>query len=90
MKPIERAARALCRLDGHPQAGVSDADMPWEDYLPQVRAVLEALHEPSDWMAEAGAELLRHVGADEGEQGYRQDAADIWRYMLDSMVKDIG
>ncbi|MFD2431304.1 hypothetical protein ACFSUK_31095 [Sphingobium scionense] len=90
MKPIERAARALCRLDGHPQAGVSDADMPWEDYLPQVRAVLEALHEPSDWMAEAGAELLRHVGADEGEQGYRQDAVDIWRYMLDSMVKDIG
>ncbi|KEZ14499.1 hypothetical protein CP98_04841 [Sphingobium yanoikuyae] len=90
MKPIERAARTLCRLDGHPRDGASEADLPWEDYLPQVRAVLKAVYEPSEWMAEAGAELLRHVRAGEAEQGYRQDAADIWRYMIDSMVKDVG
>lgn len=88
MKPAERAARALCKLDGHPQAGVAEADIPWQDYLPKVRAVLDAVHEPSDWMKEAGAELVRHVGAGEEQRSYEQDAGNIWRYMIDSMFKD--
>lgn len=47
---LERAARALCRLDGHPE-DVKMAGKPmWQDYLPEARAVLEAIREPDDKM----------------------------------------
>ena len=39
----ERAARALCRLDGHPEMATMDGQPLWRDYLPEVRAVLEAV-----------------------------------------------
>ena len=38
----ERAARALCRLDGHPENIAFEGRPMWESYLPQVDAVLEA------------------------------------------------
>ena len=50
--------------------------------------MLTAIHEPSEWMKEAGAELVRYVGAEEGQRGHEQDAGNIWRYMIDSMFKD--
>jgi len=38
----ERAARALCRLEGNPEDTMFEGRPMWESYLPQVDAVLEA------------------------------------------------
>ena len=62
----------------------------WRSYLPQVQAVIDALHEPSGRMAEAGAELIRHVSQEESEAGYQSDAANVWRFMIDAMREDIS
>ena len=90
MTPIERAARALCQLDGHPEDGEREGKPLWRGYLPQVQAVLEGLYEPSARMVEAGAELIRYVGPEESEIGYRSDAANVWRFMIDAMREDIS
>lgn len=42
----ERAARALCALDGHPSDIRFEGEPMWKSYLPQVRVVLEALQDP--------------------------------------------
>ncbi|WHO40445.1 hypothetical protein PMI04_007575 [Sphingobium sp. AP49] len=90
MTPAERAARALWALDTNQSDAMAQGDVPWQDYLPQVRTVLEMVHEPSEWMKEAGAEVVRYVGSDGTDFGYRQDAANIWRYMIDAMIKDVS
>ncbi|ETI58473.1 hypothetical protein C100_23730 [Sphingobium sp. C100] len=84
MTPIERAARALCRFHGEPEEGDG-----WQAYLPQVRAVLDALHEPSEYMKEAGAGITRYVSPDSDDRAYGQDAANVWRYMIDAMIKQV-
>ena len=90
MMMIERAARALCRLDGRPE-DEELADKPrWQSYLPQVRAVLDAIHEPSPQMAEAGAEVIRYANPEEAAPGFQGDAANVWRFMIDAMGKDIS
>lgn len=48
MSPRERAARALCRLDGHPENIRFEGRPMWESYLPQVDAVLEAALTPDE------------------------------------------
>ena len=85
MTPIERAARALCGLNGHPGDKSS-----WQSYVPQVCAVLEAIHEPSASMREAGAEVIRYVSPDEVALSHEGDAANVWRFMIDAMHKDIS
>ena len=84
MTPIERAARALRQMQGQTQ---DDAD--WQACLPQVRAVLDAIHEPSDYMMEAGAGVTRYISPDSDERAYAQDAANVWRFMLDAMKKQL-
>ncbi|WP_347271640.1 hypothetical protein [Rhizorhabdus histidinilytica] len=48
MTPIERAARALCQLDGNPPGATMDGKPLWRDYVPEVRAVLTAIRIPSE------------------------------------------
>lgn len=90
MMLIERAARDLCRLDGRSEEEDFEGKPRWQSYLPQVRVVLNAIHEPSPQMAEAGAEVIRYVNPDELVSGFEGDAANVWRYMIDSMCKDIS
>ena len=85
MTPIERAARALCRLDGHPEMATMDGKPLWQDYLPEARAVIEALHEPSQSMREAGAEIVRALCPDHSPAAAEDDAASVWRLMIDAM-----
>lgn len=89
MSPIERAARALSKLDGHPDDGEHEGKPLWRSYLPQVRTVLEAIHEPSLRMMEAGATIIRYVGPEETPSGYQGDAANTWRFMIDAMREDL-
>lgn len=54
MSPLERAARALCRVDGHPENAMMEGRPLWQDYLPEARAVVDAIREPSEGMMRAG------------------------------------
>jgi hypothetical protein len=47
--PRERAARALCRLDGHPENTMFEGKPMWMSYLDQVDAVLKAALAPEEW-----------------------------------------
>ena len=89
MTHIERAARALCKCDGQSDDGKRKGEPLWQSYVPQVRAVLDAIHEPSLRMAEAGATVIRYVGPEESPSGYQSDAANVWRFMIDAMREDI-
>jgi len=89
MTPIERAARILY-----------DAVQPewdWNDpgaeplrrkYRENARAVIAALREPSELMIEAGAEIIRHIGPDESNDAFFNDAANTWRLMVDSALAE--
>lgn len=48
MSPMERAARELCRLDGMAPNVNYDGLPMWQSYLPEVKAVLEALWDGAD------------------------------------------
>jgi len=41
-KAIEAAARALCRLDGHPENIRFEGNPMWQSYLPAAKAAIEA------------------------------------------------
>lgn len=90
MNPIEKAARSLCRLQGENEEDASTDGPRWTAYLPQVRTVLDAVHEPSPSMQEAGSEIIRHVGAEESDLGHQSDAANVWRFMMDRLRQDAG
>ncbi|WP_236575251.1 MULTISPECIES: hypothetical protein [unclassified Sphingobium] len=90
MTPLERAARALCKLDGHAEDGEREGKPLWRSYLPQAQAVLDAIQEPSLHMTEAGAAVIRYVGPEESQSGYQGDAANVWRFMIDAMREDVS
>ncbi len=85
MSPIEKAARALCRLHDEDEEELSHGAPRWSAFLPQALAVIDALHEPDDMMKEAGSEIIRHVWNEESDTGYRSDAAKVWRFMIDAL-----
>lgn len=41
-KALEAAARALCRLDGHPENTKFEGKPMWQSYLPEAKAAIEA------------------------------------------------
>ena len=47
--PRERAARALCKLEGHPPYIRMDGQPMWHSYLDQVDAVLKAALTSEEW-----------------------------------------
>lgn len=89
MSPIEKAARNLCKAHGDNEEDASTGAPRWTTYLPQVMAVIDALHEPSLAMKEAGSEIIRHVGAEESNIGHQSDAANVWRFMIDALRQDM-
>ena len=54
--PLERAARALCELDGNIPGATMNGKPLWQDYLPEVRAVIAAIREPTEAMIYAHSE----------------------------------
>jgi hypothetical protein len=47
----EKAARALCRFDGHPENILMDGRPMWMSYLAEAKAVLEAIDQGPDEVA---------------------------------------
>ncbi|WP_313332842.1 hypothetical protein [Sphingobium yanoikuyae] len=50
-------------------------------------AVVDALHEPSEFMQEAGGEIFRTYNPHHAEFALQSDAANCWRLMIDAMRK---
>jgi hypothetical protein len=75
---LERVARALCELDGHPPGATMDGKPLWQDYLPEAWAAVMALREPDTAMMRAAASK----GADTDDD----DAAAIYRAMIDAAM----
>jgi hypothetical protein len=76
MTPIELAARALCELDGNPPGATMGGKPLWQDYLPEVRAVLTAIREPSDGMIQAAADCESSI------------VADVYTAMIDAALSE--
>lgn len=79
MSPIERAARALCELDGQPPMVTMDGKPLWQDYLPEVRAVLTAIREPSEEMLLALRAQIQNVSDREDE---------VWNFVFDVLLAE--
>lgn len=90
MDPIEKAARALCQLQDEDGNDVISGSPRWTHYRAKVLLVVDALHEPSQAMKEAGSEIIRHVGSEETNIGYESDAANVWRFMIDMLCRSNG
>jgi len=75
MDIVERAARALAEMD-------TERDIGWRYYVPEARAVLTAIREPS-------VEQLA-AGMDQGPIGCcileGPHAFDIWQAMIDAAI----
>lgn len=78
MTPLERAARALCSLDGHPENAKMDGKPLWRDYLPEARAVLRAIRDPSPGAVSAAANTAQQIGS--------ADHVGIYRAIIDAML----
>lgn len=84
---LERAARALCALDGHPENAKMDGKPLWQNYLPEAQAVLQAIRDPS----EAMIELFEGPAGDAG-WGMDKRKADLltrtWNGLVDAALKE--
>lgn len=81
MTSIERAARALCRHDGHPESVKFEGKPMWQRYVPTARAVLTAIREPSEAMEKA---------ADDNQAAFLGSPVMIWHQMIDAALAEEG
>ena len=89
MTPIERAARAMYDAV-HPEWDWNDpdAELLRRMYKENARAAIAALREPDDLMVQAGAEIVRHIGLEESDEAFLNDAANTWRLMVDAALAE--
>ncbi|GFE75535.1 MULTISPECIES: hypothetical protein [Novosphingobium] len=85
MTPVERGMQALAVALGAGDWEALDSASR-ERFAGAAHAMLEAMREPDALMMEAGAEIVRHVHEGESEEAYRNDAANIWRFMIAAAV----
>ena len=74
---LERAARALCSLQGLPENTKFEGRPMWESFLPNARAVLQAIWEPSDAMIAAAQDTVTI-----------NHPADVWPAMVDAALAE--
>lgn len=92
MTPLERAARALCEANFQDPDEVVGAmgENPgnpiyaWQHSVPDARAVLAAIREPSEHAMDCGA--YRLPGIDAGSK--QAKARDVFRAMIDAMLEE--
>lgn len=80
--PLERAARALCSLAGNPENATMNGNPLWMDYLPEARAVIEAIREPSEEQLDATGEALIQP------RDLRFSYGNIYRAMIDQLLSE--
>ena len=94
--PLERAARALCSLDGHPENAKMEGKPLWMDYLPEVRAVVSAIYDPVVGALKPFADCCEQIDAEEDDEewakfrllvkDYRRTGAAL--AMIDAMLDE--
>ena len=99
MTPIERAARALAKID-YPDQPQSWHDGAWREWVEPARAVIEAIREPSEGMVEAVVEEPTHLYGQGGrDEQYQRDMcaavaaerfalANRWGHMIDALLEE--
>lgn len=93
---IENAARALWAASSRPTKSPeivssftpSDDEPDWQRFIPHIKAVLSAMREPTEEMAEGGAEVIRSVTPGELDEAHCSDAANTWRFMIDVALSE--
>lgn len=91
---IERVARAICIEQGFPPddkyrssrfEGCEPREFQWHAFQPEAVAAIEAMREPTEAMAKAGAEYTKDdFGAD---QDFADCAKLCWLDMIDAALK---
>ncbi|MGR4893317.1 hypothetical protein ACIPPQ_20015 [Sphingopyxis sp. LARHCG72] len=92
MTPLERAARAVYKLDDNGPYTLAEEDEQWHHHVETVRAVLTAIREPfqsfDDPIAVAGGEVLG-VGKDRPLHWSNFDEAKrVWQAMIDAALAE--
>ena len=59
-------------------------------YRKNACAAIAAIREPDEFMMHAGAEIARHVGPNESDHAFLNDAANMWRLMVDAALAERG
>lgn len=90
MTPLESAARAL--VDNYPLDG-GESPLSWQEVLPVVRAVFQAIREPSEAMIEAwfDADLELPDGVSfeaPADIVDRYHAISDWKAMIDAAIEE--
>lgn len=70
-RPLERVARALCRLDAMPEDVTFEGRPMWESYLANARAAIGAMRDPDISMVSAAVCKAKEIGKDDFDGIYR-------------------
>lgn len=85
VKPaMERAARSLCELAANPPGATMEGKPLWMSYLPEVRAVIEAIREPGGAAIQAGGLSVRGLRPTSQDQ-----ALACWHDMIDAIASEL-
>jgi hypothetical protein len=76
MDMIERVARKMCAIDGHPQDIQYEGKPMWASYALEARTVIMTMREPTEAIELAWL----------GSGGHSADAARDWRAMIDAAL----
>lgn len=76
MDMIERVARKMCAIDGHPQDTRYEGEPMWASYADEARAIIVTMREPTEAIELAWL----------GSGGHSADAARDWRAMIDAAL----
>ncbi|HEX7821197.1 MAG TPA: hypothetical protein VF463_11325 [Sphingobium sp.] len=89
MTVIERAAQAM-HASAQPEWDWSDTDCAplRKIYLDAARAMIASLRDPDEHMQKAGAEVIRYIDRAESDLAHEDDAANIWRLMIDAALEE--
>lgn len=89
MTPIERAAKAMYdAVQPEWDWNDPDAELLRRLYRDNARAAIASLRAPDELMIQAGAEIVRHIGPEESEDAYLNDATNTWRLMVDAALAE--
>lgn len=89
MTPIERAARAMYEaVQPEWDWNDPDAELLRRMYRENARVAILSIRDPDELMEQAGAEIVRYIGPDESDEAYYNDAANIWRLMIDAALAE--
>jgi hypothetical protein len=87
MTPLERAAMALYKQIGSDFDPFGEGeDAKWPEFVDEVRAVIQAIREPSERQKQAGMLAPNYLE----DQSSRQGCGNIYAAMIDALLAEEG